>query len=131
LPKAGEFTEMAHALNWFEIPVSNMDRAKKFYERVFAAELASPEPSVAMWPANWKEGEVGGSLAKRDGFEPSAKGTVVFLNGGADLAEPLGRVERAGGKVTMPKTKIPMGDAGYMALFADTEGNTIGLHSMR
>ncbi len=54
----------------------------------------------------------------------------MFLNGGADLSVVLGRVEGSGGKVLMPKTKIPMADAGYMAMFVDSEGNAVGLHSM-
>ena len=121
---------MAHAVNWFEIPVNDFDRAKTFYQQIFAIDLFVPEGAgqVAMFPSNWQEGEIGGSLTTQG--EPSDKGTVVFLNGGDDLAKVLDRVEGAGGKVVLPKTKIPMGDAGFMALFMDTEGNKVGLHSM-
>lgn len=123
---------MAHAINWFDIPAVNFERAKAFYEKVFATKLVQPDPkqTLAMFPADWQKGEIGGGITQRPGFEPSTKGVTVFLNGGADLAVALGRVEAAGGKIIMPKTKIPMGDAGYMAMFIDTEGNAIGLHSM-
>ncbi|HEY0713755.1 MAG TPA: VOC family protein [Polyangia bacterium] len=123
---------MAHAINWFEIPASNFERALSFYEKVFATKLWQPDPkqTVAMFPSDWQKGEIGGAVAKRDGFEPSSKGVAVFLNGGSDLSVVLGRVESAGGKVIMPKTKIEMADAGYMAMFLDPEGNAIGLHSM-
>ncbi len=71
----------------------------------------------------------GGALVKHADYRPSATGTVVYLNAGADLALPLGRVETSGGKVITPKTKIS-DEAGYYALFLDTEGNRVGLHSM-
>lgn len=123
---------MAHAIHWFEIPAANFERAKAFYETIFATTLFQPDPTQqnAMFPADWQNGEIGGGITKREGFEPSMKGVTVFLNGGDDLSHVLGRVEKAGGTILMPKTKIPMGDAGYMAMFADTEGNAVGLHSM-
>jgi hypothetical protein len=123
---------MAHAISWFEIPAANFERAKAFYEKVFATKLFVPDPKqmMAMFPSDWQKGEVGGAVAQRPNFEPSNKGVLVFLNGGDDLAVPLGRVQAAGGKVILPKTKIDMADAGYMAIFVDVEGNTVGLHSM-
>lgn len=122
---------MSHALNWFEIPVSNFERAKKFYETIFGIQLfvvEGDQPS-GMFPADWQKGEVGGSITAGDGYEPSDKGTLVFLNGGDDLGKVLDKVEGAGGKVVLPKTQIEMEDAGYMALFFDSEGNKVGLHS--
>ncbi|MEO0470636.1 MAG: VOC family protein, partial [Bacteroidota bacterium] len=56
------------------------------------------------------------------------EGTIPYLNGGEDLSTILGRVEAAGGTVTMPKTKIN-DEAGFMAFFLDSEGNRIALHS--
>jgi len=123
---------MANAVNWFEIPAKDFGRAKKFYETIFGFELmvADPERPSGMFPADWQKGEIGGSITAGEGCEPSDKGSVVFLNGGDDLAKVLDKVEGAGGKVVLPKTKIPMGDAGFMALFLDCEGNKVGLHSM-
>lgn len=82
-----------------------------------------------MFPADWQKGEVGGSISSGEQAAPSTQGTTVFLNANPDLQAVLGRVEAAGGKVIMPKMAIPMGDAGYMALIIDVEGNQVGLHS--
>lgn len=120
---------MANTINWFEIPASDFERAKKFYSSILNAELQASEMmgiKMAFFPM---EGEgVGGALCNGDGYKPSAEGTVPYLNGGNDLTTVLNRVETAGGKVIMPKTKIT-DEIGYMAFFFDTEGNKIGLHS--
>jgi hypothetical protein len=68
-------------------------------------------------------------LVQGEGFEPSTKGTIVYINGGEDLNTPLSKVENAGGKIIMPKTSI--GGNGFMAQFLDTEGNRIALHSIK
>lgn len=122
---------MINAINWFEIPVSDFERAKKFYEILFDAEIMEmpfPGGRYGMLPCDMQNG-VGGGLAQGEGFEPSDKGTIVYLNGGEDLAEPLSRVEKAGGKIIFPKTSI--GSNGFMAHFIDTEGNRVALHSMK
>jgi predicted enzyme related to lactoylglutathione lyase len=123
---------MPNAINWFEIPATNFDRAKKFYETVLATALMpmeAPGRKMAAFPADWKKGELGGALVAGEGATPSATGVTLFLNCGNDLAPALARVEKAGGQVAMPKTKIPMSEAGHMAFIVDTEGNRIGLHS--
>ena len=120
-----------NALNWFEIPAIDFDRAVRFYSDVLGTKLeAGPSmegSQMAFFPSD--EQGVGGALTKYGGFEPSQNGTLVYLNGGADLSTMLDRVEGAGGSVAMPKTDIG-GGYGYMALFIDSEGNKIGLHSM-
>jgi predicted enzyme related to lactoylglutathione lyase len=73
---------------------------------------------------------VGGAIVKVDGHVPSAQGTMVYLAGGDDLTVVLGRVGAAGGKVLVPKTAINP-EYGFFAQFEDTEGNRVGLHSMR
>jgi uncharacterized protein len=117
-----------NAINWFEIPVADMDRAMRFYSTIFAIQL---EPMDAMGSLNaffpMEPGGVGGSLTKADGYTPSQEGTVIYLNGGDNLSTVLDRVEEAGGQVVMPKMSI--GENGYMAFILDTEGNKIGLHS--
>ena len=121
---------MAHALNWFEIPVKNLQRAKTFYEVVLGAPLQQYEGmgmKSAFFPANFASGDVGGCIIEGDGYEPSEKGSLIYLNGGEDLSIPLSRVEQAGGKIVLPKTSI--GEHGFMAYFIDTEGNKIGFHS--
>ncbi|MBL0135969.1 MAG: VOC family protein [Chitinophagaceae bacterium] len=122
---------MTNAINWFEIPVTDFTRAKKFYETLLGAEIMEvpfPNGKYGMLPADMEKG-VGGGLVQGEGFEPSDKGTIVYLNGGDDLSGSLSRVEQAGGKIVMPKTSI--GQNGFMALFIDTEGNKVALHSMK
>jgi uncharacterized protein len=123
---------MINSINWFEIPVLDFERAKKFYETLFDAEIqVMPHPTLkyGMLPADMQNGGVGGGIAQGEGFVPSTNGTIVYLNGGDDLAIPLSKVEAAGGKIFIPKTSI--GGNGYMAQFIDTEGNRIALHSMK
>ena len=122
---------MTNAINWFEIPVKDFDRAKKFYETLYGAEIFEmpfPGGRYGMLPCDMQNG-VGGGIAQGEGFEPSEKGTVVYLNGGEDLNIPLAKVEAAGGKIIMPRTSI--GENGFMAHFMDTEGNHVALHSMK
>jgi uncharacterized protein len=122
---------MKNAINWFEIPAKDFARAKTFYETVLGVsitEMPHPEFKYGMLPADMQNG-VGGGIVQGNGFEPSNKGTLVYLNGGEDLSGPLSRVEKAGGKIILPKTSI--GPNGFMAHFMDTEGNKIALHSMK
>ena len=123
---------MAHAINWFEIPVVDFARAKKFYEVVLGTELQTMEAmgmTMAFFPADFQNGEIGGGIVTGNGSEPSNKGSLVYLNGGEDLSTPLSRIEAAGGKIVLPKTSI--GPNGFMAHFEDTEGNKVALHSMK
>lgn len=127
-----ESKRMTNAINWFEIPVTDFTRAKKFYETILGAEIIEmpfPGGKYGMLPADMQNGGVGGGLAQGEGFEPSEKGTVVYLNGGEDLSLSLNKVEQSGGKILMPKTSI--GENGFMAHFIDTEGNRVALHSMK
>ncbi len=122
---------MKNAINWFEIPVKNFDRAKKFYEQIMNGEIhvmPHPEFKYGMLPADMQNG-VGGGIVEGPGFEPSDKGALIYLNGGDDLSIPLAKVEKAGGKVLLPKTSI--GGNGFMAHIIDTEGNKVALHSMK
>lgn len=120
-----------NALNWFEISVNDIVRAKKFYEKVFDIEMVQEEMmgmKMAFFPTENMAEKVGGGLVQSEMHKPSMDGTVVYLNGNPDLALALGKVEAAGGKVVMPKTLIS-DEIGYMAFFLDTEGNKVALHS--
>ena len=122
---------MPSVIDWFEIPANDLARAVKFYNRVLGSELAAADmmgSKMAMFPCGGDSGGVGGALIEHESHSPAATGTLVYLSGGNDLSEALGRVEGAGGKVLMPKTSI--GEHGFCALFLDTEGNRVGLHSM-
>lgn len=121
---------MTNAINWFEIPVTNFERAKKFYATVYQNEINEmpmPNMKYGVLPCDMEKG-VGGAIIEMEGVKPSADGVTVYLNGGDDLSAPLGRIEVAGGQILMPKTAI--GENGFMAQFLDTEGNRIALHSM-
>ena len=120
-----------HALNWFEIPVTDFARAKAFYESVLGISIESMvmEP-FTMGLLSSDPGVVGGAIVQGEDGTPSKSGTIVYLNGGDDLAPMLARVEKAGGSIAAPKTEIG-NDFGFFAHFIDTEGNKVGLHSMQ
>lgn len=118
-------------LSWFEIPVADFARAKAFYESVLGITI---EP-MAMGPTTMgflssDPHAVGGAIVHGEDAVPSSLGTVVYLNGGDDLAAMLALVEQAGGSIAVPKTEIGSG-FGFFAHFFDTEGNKVGLHSMQ
>ena len=122
---------MKNAINWFEIPVKNLDRAKKFYETILGAKMQAMEAmgmKTAFFPADLQNG-IGGCIIEGKGYKPANKGTLIYLNGGNDLSKPLSKVKKAGGKIIMPKTAI--GQNGFMAHFEDTEGNKVAFHSMK
>ena len=108
---------MINAINWFEIPVTDFARAKKFYETLFNAEIMEmpfPGGKYGMLPCDMEKG-VGGGIVQGEGFTPSDTGSIVYLNGGDDLNIPLGRIEQAGAKILLPKTSI--GENDFIAYF--------------
>jgi len=120
---------MANVINWFEIPATDIDRAVEFYKKVLDVDFHRVEMDgfkMAFFPM--EEQSVGGSLCSGEGYKPSVDGAKIYLNGGEDLDTPLSKVEAAGGKVVMPKTKIN-DEFGYMAFFIDSEGNSVAFHS--
>ena len=125
---------MQNAIDWFEIPVANLDRAKKFYEAIFditmTAMRAGPTgPRLALFPVDPAQ-SVSGALAHGPGYKPTWDGTKVYLSGSEDLGVILARVESAGGSIAVPKTQISP-QFGFMGAFIDSEGNWVGLHSMK
>ncbi|WP_282121794.1 VOC family protein [Algibacter mikhailovii] len=123
---------MKNAVNWFEIPVKNYERAKQFYSTVMALEIKDhhmPEQNIkyGMFPYDADNNGVGGGLIEGNGQNPTTDGPTIYLNAGDDLNLALNKVEISGGKIMMPKTDI--GENGFMAQFRDTEGNRIALHS--
>jgi len=120
---------MANILNWFEIPVSDFERAKQFYTTVTGGEMHVEEVLDTKMGFFQNDGEgVGGAICFGKNYVPSSEGSLISLNGGEDLTEQLSKIEPAGGTVILPKTKIS-DEFGYFALFIDTEGNKLGLHS--
>jgi len=124
--------KMTNSINWFEIPVLNFERAKEFYSRIYdyeMHEMMMGSLRMGFLPMDPDSQGVGGAIVQGDGFVPTALGTKVYLNGGKDLLAVLNRVIAAGGEIITPKTLITE-EIGYYAVFEDTEGNHISLHSM-
>jgi uncharacterized protein len=114
---------------WFEIPVQDMKRAITFYAKVLNVDLQPMEMGTdkfAMFP--FAPGVASGALVESKKRKPSSTGALIYIDGGDDLSAPLKRAGAAGGKVVQDKTSL--GNNGFMAIFEDTEGNHVGLHSM-
>jgi predicted enzyme related to lactoylglutathione lyase len=119
-----------NAVNWFELNVTDFDRARKFYEaalQLSLQEFASEGCRMGMFPHESGKG-IGGAITKIEGHAPGAGGTMVYLNVEGDLDGVVARVPAAGGKVLKPRTAI--GEHGFIAILQDTEGNAVGLHSL-
>lgn len=123
-----------NSLNWFEIPILDTARAKKFYETIFDIEMGSFE-IMGMEMVNFPQasedapnGKVSGALVKSPMHKPSTDGCIIYLNANPTIQTVIERIEKAGGKIVMPKTLINE-QIGYMAFFIDTEGNKMGLHA--
>ena len=118
------------AVNWFELYVTDFDRAKRFYETVLQSSLQECQTEacrMGMFPCDNMNG-VGGAITRMEGMPSGQGGTLVYLNVEGDLDGVLKRIPSAGGAVVKPRTAI--GEHGFIAVFNDTEGNSVGLHSM-
>lgn len=122
-----------NALNWFELPVVDLDRAQRFYETVLDASLdrspMGPDTTLAVFPYVRGEGTGGCLFAGAHAPKPSSEGAVVYLDAGPSLDATLARVEGAGGRILVPRTELPEG-MGAFAQIADSEGNRVGLHAL-
>jgi len=124
----------SNAVNWFEIPVADFSRAKKFYETLLDIEMEKggpPEEEMAFFPRKKDtimglSGILSGALVKKKDFNPGTDGPLIYLNASPELSPVVDRITKAGGKILLNKTKIP---AGYIAICLDSEGNRIGLHA--
>ena len=118
---------MNNVINWFEIPVAEMDRAVAFYEPVLQVTLRRENmdcAEMAVFP--YQDPAPGGALAKFDGVKPSDQGCIIYLHTD-NLAATLDRVSSAGGRCVFGPLELAK-DIGTIALFIDSEGNRIGLH---
>ena len=115
-------------VNWLEIPVENLQRAKGFYERIFEFEIVDLEVGGEIYPCfPTKDGDgFSGALVQYDYTKPGKQGPLVYLNSYGKMDQILEKVIDAGGKVIQPKKEIAPG-FGFSALFEDTEGNFLGL----
>jgi predicted enzyme related to lactoylglutathione lyase len=125
-------SERAVTVGWFEIPVKDMGRAILFYNRVFDITLSKQDFGgllMAWFPMHESAKGAGGSLILNKNYTPSHEGTLIYFSS-VDAENEIKRVEKAGGKILQEKTQISP-DIGYMALFEDTEGNRIAVHSRK
>ena len=108
-----------------------MDRAKTFYEKTLEVTLEKLEsPDLEMWafPFDMDAPGAPGSLVKMEGKDSGTGGTIIYFSC-ADCAVEAGRAAQNGGKVV--KEKFSIGQYGFIAFVEDTEGNMIGLHSIK
>ena len=121
---------MSHnAIHWFQIPVTDLDRAQRFYETLLARSMRREQTGPQEVAVFAYEDGIGGSLLKSPTApQPSLDGAVVYLNAGPSLDLVLSRANELGAKVLLPKLELPNG-IGFVAQIVDCEGNRIGLHS--
>jgi len=120
---------MNNLINWFEIPASDFSRAVNFYKTILSVDIHEAEmlgTRMGFFPSNGKN--VSGAIVAGDDYTPSKQGVTIYLNGGSDLQPTLERVAGYGGTVVVPKTQISP-EMGYFAIFIDTEGNKVAVHS--
>lgn len=118
-------------VGWFDIHVANLDRAKKFYETVFDVQLFDLPVEwgkQALFPFDHESPNISGALVEKADFVQGGNNTVIYFETEDCLAEEQ-RIEKAGGKVV--QSKLHIGEFGYVSIFIDTEGNTVGLHSRK
>ncbi|MES2389021.1 MAG: VOC family protein [Bacteroidota bacterium] len=119
-------------IHWAEIPVTDFDRAKKFYDALLNKEHATAVMGEHTYGFFQDADEsFHGAFVAGEGYTPSATGSLIYITCEPDLTEAQDRVESSGGKLLRAKYLIPGGNNGYMALFSDTEGNTVALHSSK
>lgn len=119
-----------NAVNWFELYVNDFERAKKFYEATLQTTLAESKMEgcrMGIFPFNEKDG-IGGAITKTDCMSSGGSGTMVYLNVEGDLDGVLKRAPANGGEVI--KSRLGIGEHGFIGVIKDTEGNMVGLHSM-
>jgi hypothetical protein len=117
-------------INWFELFVSDFERAHAFYQRALDMQMEVVEGMggrMAMFPYDESNG-IGGCLSATPGMQPGSGGTRIYLNAEGRLDAVLDRVPTAGGQIIQSKTAIP--PHGFIAVIQDSEGNEVGLHSM-
>ncbi len=123
---------MRNIITWFEIPSTDIARAKAFYELLLETQIADIQDFGGLKMAFFQRPEnssaTTGAIVQHAEYTPSHQGSLLYFDGGKDLAPMLARVEPAGGKIIRPKTMISP-ENGHMAVFEDTEGNRMALYS--
>lgn len=123
-----------NAISWFEIPAIDLDRAQQFYETILGISMIPmdlPNIQMRMFPIQDPQNGISGALCKAADFYQSSStdGPLVYFNANPDVQRVLDKIEAAGGKIVIPKTEISP-EHGHMAVFIDSEGNRVALHSI-
>lgn len=136
MQKLRKISEETNVITWFEIPVLDSQRARKFYETILDIKMHTEfieetNEELTFFPSNPSviqatSGRVTGVLTKSERAKPSHDGTLIYLNASPEIQTVINKIEPAGGKMISPKILIK---AGYIAVFIDTEGNKIALHA--
>jgi predicted enzyme related to lactoylglutathione lyase len=120
---------MKKLISIVEIPTADFRRAVAFYQTILGINIEEAEMDgikMGLFPSDGEGVFV--QLINGSDYRPSTNGTIVYLNGEDDLQKIADKVELNGGKIIVPKTEIGP-EMGFFALFADTEGNKLGIHS--
>ncbi len=115
-------------VSWFEIPALDFYQAVEFYQNIFGITMqqnVSGINATAFFPTT---SGIGGAVVAGPGYVPSDSGALIYLNGGDNLSLVLDKVINAGGRIVMPKTLISE-ESGHFAVFIDSQGNKLALHS--
>jgi predicted enzyme related to lactoylglutathione lyase len=119
---------MANQIVWCDIPVTDLDRAVKFYSALLGQPVKKEDfPGLTVGILPHSEGEVGGCLTPTAETRPSEEGVMVYLNANGRLDEAIAAAAANGGRIVQPKH--PIGPFGFRAVILDSEGNKIALHS--
>lgn len=121
----------SNPVGWFDIHVANFERAKSFYAQVFGMKLVDLPVQwgkQAVFPFNPQYPNISGALVEKTDMQPQANNTIVYFETEDCVQEEM-RIAQAGGTVVQPKMHI--GEFGYVSIFIDSEGNTVGLHSTK
>jgi predicted enzyme related to lactoylglutathione lyase len=122
--------DMKTLISIVEIPTTDFSRAVSFYQAILNVRIEEVEMDgvqMGLFPGDGETVNV--TLIRGNDYKPSRDGTIVYLNAGDDLKIVLDKIESNGGKVVVPKTEISP-EMGFFAMFIDTEGNKLGLHSV-
>ena len=129
-PKKKKTETLKDYVSWFEIPAINFQQAVDFYNQIYGIDMEKNfdgSYAMAFFPT---EKGIGGAIVAGPGSIPSDSGPLIYLNAGKDMNQILNRIESAGGRIIMPKT-MSNEESGYFAIFLDSEGNKLALHSKK
>ncbi len=121
----------ANPVGWFDIYVSDLERAKKFYSTVFNTQLVDLPIEFgkqSLFPFDQESPNISGALVEKVDMTANGNSTVIYFET-EDCTAEESRIEKSGGKIIQPKMNI--GEFGFISIFIDSEGNTVGLHSRK